>query len=53
MYMTKNYLRYYPFAVNLGKIENLNLNVFNMITGINKLKILTSTHIYNNKTYIM
>ena len=49
MYTTKNYLRYYPFTVNLGKIENLNLNVFNIITGISESKTLTKDISYKCK----
>ena len=35
-------LHYYPFLVKLDSmLEDLNLRVFNMITGINELKALT------------
>ena len=35
-------LHYYPFLVKLDSmLEDLNLRVFNMITGINELQALT------------
>ena len=34
-------IHYYPFSVVPSKREDLNLSVFNMITGINQSKTLT------------